>query len=86
MKIGIFNVALAGLLNLSHFMKGIENWNFEYLRTLYFQIFPNLLKSLKELRFLNFPHFHILSDCEDCLSATVYVMERQGGGPMLVFI
>ena len=30
-----------------------------------------------ELGFLKFTGFHILSDCEDCLSGRVYVMGRE---------
>ena len=44
-KLGFLNVALAGLLIFSQFMKKTENWGFEYQLRLYFQIFPNSVNS-----------------------------------------
>ena len=45
LKLGFLNVAPAGLFNFTQFIKEIENWDFEYYLSLYFQIFPNSLKS-----------------------------------------
>ena len=44
-KLRFTSGTLAGFLNVSQFLKKIENWGLESQLRLYFQIFPNSLKS-----------------------------------------
>ena len=69
LKIGFFNAALAGIVNISQFMEEIENLRLRNisLGSISFQFFLSSLNSW-EIEILKFPCFYILSDCEDGLS------------------
>ena len=60
------------LLFFSQFMKEMENHNFWILG---YALLPNLSQAtgVGKLVFLNFPYFHIFSDCEENLSGMVCV-------------
>ena len=71
-KLWFSNVAQVGSLTFSQFMKEMENHNFWILG---YALLPNLsqVTGVRKLVFLNFPYFHIFSDCEENLSGMVCV-------------
>ena len=73
LKIGIFKCCTSWTSYFfSQFMKEMENHNFWILG---YALLPNLSQAtgVGKLVFLNFPYFHIFSDCEENLSGMVCV-------------
>ena len=76
--LGFLNVALAGLLNFSQFMKNIENYIFLNISLgCTSKFFPIHLR-FEKLGLLKSHWFHILLDCEGSLSDTVCLQKREG--------
>ena len=68
-------LSLEFFIFLNFWMEKIAYWDFGILAQTILSSFSQFTKQL-EAGALKFPCFHIQSDCEDCISGSIYVLGR----------